>query len=528
MRRLGLANLLLASAISLTATVCQAETGESGEVASLPASEFQRHVEFLASDELAGRPPGSEGSAQAAAYIIKHLQEAGFSPLLPDGEWLQEFPLNEADPSTGSLFGKNILAVRRGRGALEREAILVSAHYDHLASKSRGAEGEDLIYNGADDNASGVAVLLMLARALAEEPELLGDSCRTVIFASFDAEEKGLLGAKFYVQHPPWPLDRTAAVINFDAVGRLRMDQFFAFDAETSPQLAQFVRDAAAERRLLAETRLGGHGRSDHAVFLAQGIPGVHFCTGVSVDYHQVTDQWQRLNLEGGAKLAGVALQVVRQSLTDPQKLEFRALNPTFDVNLLLNVMRSLGIVPNVNAQEGRYPQILFVVPDSPAARHGLASSDQITSFNGMRFNRVEEVLAILQQLTFEEGLRLTVLREGGERPIELPAEVFAGLIGPQARLLENGKYEVRFSFQAETQTKKVYLAGEFNDWQPTAHRMNGPDKNGLFTTQLTLEPGVYQYKFVLEGTEWASDPRNMYRTGEHNNSVLWVGRLDK
>lgn len=522
--------LALTCAFSLSSSVSRAEhdgntTGDP--LAPFTAAEFQQHVAFLASDELAGRPPGSEGSAKAAEYIIEHFKQAGFTPLLPDGSWLQQFPLGQADPATGSLFGQNILAVLRGRGDLASEAVLVSAHYDHLASKSRGAAEEDTIYNGADDNASGVALLLMLARALSDE-QTQGDSCRTVILASFDAEEEGLLGARHYAQRPPWPLDKTAAVINFDGVGRLRLGKFFAFDAETDPTLAQFIRDAATERQLIAETRLGGHGRSDHVVFIAHGIPSMHLFTGAHVDYHQVTDHWERLNLEGGATMASIALEVLRKAMRHPQKFEYRPQNPSFDVTLLLSVMRSLGIIPNVNAQEGRYPQILFVVPDSPAAKHGLASGDQITAVNGLRFGRVEDFLAILQQITFEDGLRLTVLRDGAERKVQLPAEVFAALSGPQATRLDSGQYKVSFRFQAEPQVKAVYLAGEFNDWQATALRMEGPDDEGVFSTQLTLDPGIYQYKFVVEGTEWTADPQNIYHTGEQNKSVLWVGRLTK
>ena len=522
--------IVLSAALALPFSLSQAEEEDNiadEALALFTAAEFQQHVEFLASDELAGRPPGSKGSAKAAGYIIEHFKQAGFEPLQKDGSWLQQFPLELADPATGSLFGQNILAVLRGHGELASEAILVSAHYDHLASKSRGAEGEDTIFNGADDNASGVALLLMLARALSDEQTPV-DSCRTVILASFDAEEKGLLGAKHYAQRPPWPLDKTAAVINFDGVGRLRLGKLIAFDAETNPTLAEFVREAATERELVAETRLGSHGRSDHVVFIAHSIPGMHLFTGSHVDYHQVTDHWERLNLEGGATMASIALEVLRKAMTHPQKLEYRPQNPGFDVTLLLSVLRSLGIVPNVNAQEGRYPQILFVVPESPAAKHGMASGDQITAVNGVRFDRVEDFIVILLKLNFEDGLRLTVLRDGAERQIELPAEVFAALSGPRTTRLESGQYKVMFRYQAEPQVKAVYLAGEFNDWQPTALRMEGPDDEGVFSTQLTLDPGIYQYKFVLDGDQWIADPQNIYHTGENRNSVLWVGKLSE
>ena len=95
---------------------------------------------------------------------------------------------------------------------------------------------------------------------------------------------------------------------------------------------------------------------------------------------------------------------------------------------------------------------------------------------------------------------------------------------GPKTARLENGKYAVDFRYQAARGVKAVYLAGEFNQWQPTGHPMNGPDASGLFATRLELPEGIYEYKFVIEGKDWTPDPENIYRVGKHDNSVLWIG----
>jgi hypothetical protein len=381
-----------------------------------------------------------------------------------------------------------------------------------------------VIYNGADDNASGVAAMLLVAKAIASEKSRLPESRRAILFCSFDAEEQGLLGAKHYVKRPAWPLDKTALVINFDCVGRLRMSQFFASDVETNPTLAEFVREVAGERRLKAVTRFGWHGRSDHAVFIERGIAGVHFFTGAHADYHGVGDHTDKLNFEGGADVAWVAYRLLQQAIAEPGPIEFQKLDPTFDLTFALNLVQTLGIVPNVNAQEGRYPQIVFVVPGSPAARHGLKSGDEIVSLNGLVFNRVEDGLTIFPQLTFEEGLRLTILRGQETVEVKLPASVFEKLLGPKAVRLENGKYEVEFRYQASAGVNEVYLAGDFNAWSPTALRMTGPDKTGQFTTRLELAPGAYEYKYVVDGKNWIADPQNLYRVGKDDNSVLRVG----
>jgi len=414
---------------------CRSEEApqESRDRGTFSAEEFKKHVVFLASDDLAGRAPGSDGSAKALKYILEQFQAYGLKPLLKKDSWIQEFPLDAPDQKTGTLFAKNAIAVYPGRGKLKDEAVIVCAHYDHIGVRSRpGEEAEDLIYNGADDNASGVAAILLMAKALTQRSDSTEESHRTVIFVSFDAEEQGLLGAKHYVQRPPWPLGKTAAVINFDGIGRMRRNQFFACDIETNSILAQTVREAAREKAVVVETRLGGHGRSDHVIFQRIGIPGVHFFTGVSIHYHQVTDHWETLNPKGGATIAWVGYQALCKAMTYPDPIDFQKPSPTFSIQRAIHLMRSLGIIPNVNAQQGNYPEILFVTPNSPAAKAGLESGDQITALNGLRFSRVEDGLVILQQLSFDEGMRIEVLRNGETKELTIPANIFEGLSDPK------------------------------------------------------------------------------------------------
>lgn len=520
-------SILLAIFLAVLATVCFADE-EPVAIPVLPspftAAGFQKHVVYLSSDELAGRNVGSEGWHRAAEYVIRHLKDAGFQPLASDGSWFQEFPLNVANLPISGTTARNILAVFPGRGELKDQAVIVSAHLDHLGTKD-GKEDEDTIFNGADDNASGVAAVLLIVRALREESRAMPESHRTVIFASFDAEERGLQGAHHYARHPVWPLEQTAAVINFDSMGRLRMGKVYASDAETNPVLARATIEAAKSRGIVAETRFGGHGRSDHAVFVERGIPGLHFFTGANADYHQVTDHAERLNFEGGATIAWIGWQVLRTAVTQAERLAFEKPNPAFDMQLTLNFVKAMGIIPMVNAQEGRYPQILFVVPSSPAATYGLKSGDQIAAVNGIRLGRVEDALLIFQQLTFDEGLRLTVLRGADETDVRFPASFFETMSGPKISRLENGRYEALFRYQPPAGVKTVYLAGEFNQWQPMALRMEGPDDSGSFSTRLELKEGAYKYKFVHEGTDWVSDPKNLYQVGKFGNSVFWLGK---
>jgi hypothetical protein len=523
--------LLLASSFAAPTAVCLADE-PAGSLKDLPApfqaNEFKKHAVYLSSDELAGRAPGSEGAAKAADYVIQHFKEFGLKPVRESGTWYQEFPLAAPDRSSGSVTAKNIVAILPGQGKLGREAVIVCAHYDHLGTKPARTPGEDTIYNGADDNASGVAALLLIAQSLSTNKASLPPSYRSVLVISFDGEEQGLLGSKYYVDHPLWPLAKTAAVVNFDVVGRLRMGKLFAFDVESNQMLADCVRDTARQRHLAAQTRVGGSRRSDQANFLDRNIPGMQFNTGTHSDYHQVTDESSRLNMEGGATVAWIGYRVLLKAMTEPGPIEFQKSDPSYDVSFLLNMVQTIGIVPNVNAQEGRYAQILFVVPNSEAAKAGLQSGDQITAINGLVLNRVEDAIDIFAQLTLEDGLQLSVLRGDAKKQFTIPGTVFQALSGPKTKKLENGSYDVEFRFEAPNNAKSVNLAGEFNKWNATTLPMSGPDSKHVFTLHTQLKEGPYEYKFVVNGNDWTPDPKNLYRIGKNDNSLLWVGPRHK
>jgi hypothetical protein len=523
--------LLSACSFALTVPVYGAEDPASN-LKELPApfkpDALKKHAVYLASDELAGRAPGSEGSGKAAAYIIRNFKEFGLKPVRDDGSWFQEFPLGSPDRSSGSITAKNVLAILPGRGKLGHEAIVVSAHYDHLGSKPARSPKEDTIYNGADDNASGVAAMLLVAEALAADKSSLPESHRSVLFISFDGEEQGLAGSRYYVERPVWPLDKTAAVINFDMVGRLRMGKVYASDAETNTVLADRVRKAASERQLVAETRAGGAARSDQQSFLDHSIPGLQFNTGINADYHRVSDHVDKLNMDGGATIGWIGYQALRTAMEHAGKFKFEKTDPKFDISLLLHLVHELGVVPNLSAQGGIYPEILFVVPNSPAAKSGMQNGDQITAVNGLQFTRVEDGLEIFPQITWEDGVRFSVFRGKSKAELSIPASVFQAMSGPKSKRLDNGKYDVEFRFQAAPAVKTLYLAGEFNGWKPAGLRMDGPDNKGLFTKHMQLSEGSYEYKFVIEGKDWTPDPQNLYRVGKNDNSLVWVGARHK
>jgi len=275
---------------------------------------------------------------------------------------------------------------------------------------------------------------------------------------------------------------------------------------------------------LTVETRLNGARRSDHANFLDHSIPAVHFNSGMHVDYHQVTDEVERIDSEGGARIAWIAYRLLRDTMETPGQLRYRRPSPTFDVQSILQFVLKLGIIPEQNAQSGRSALIRFVLPGSAAAKHGIQSGDEIIGANGVQFTSLIDAALLFGQLRLDQGLRLTIRRQGKTLEVTMPAEVFKDFAGPTVRALGKEQYEVLFRCKPAGMVKTVALAGTFNDWNPKAKQLEGPDKDGYFTTRLELKAGTYEYKFVLDGTTWLADPENFRTTGANGNSVLTVG----
>jgi hypothetical protein len=508
----------MATFASTLLAVCAAGLATSG-VEPLSAERFRQHVAYLASDELAGRDVGSPGAVKAAEYVARHFKEFGLEPVGESQTYFQPFSWN-GKPA------RNVVGLLAGAGELSGEFVLVSAHYDHLGIlATEGKPAGDIIYNGADDNASGVAVLLQMAQAIAHDKDQLAANRRSILFVAFDAEERGLFGARHYVQVPARPLEKTVAVLNFDQVGRLRQKVLNATEASSCAYFEQTLAALAKEFGLRIETRGGGAMRSDQAVFLERRIPAIQFQTGMHANYHQVSDEVATLNLEGAALVARVADRFLRNIITHNGPLPFRPLDPDYDVQHLLGIVSRLGIVPELNSQDGKYPKVLFVIPNSPAAQHGLKGGDQITGFDGKNFERLEDAMILFAQLRFDRDLRLALLREGQQVEITIPAEVFKAMAGPESTLTRGGSYEVAFRFKPPKGARSVSVAGSFNEWNPSTLAMDGPDNDGFYSATLVLKPGDYEYKFVIDnGKVWQADPSNMHQVGPYRNSLLRLG----
>ncbi|MGH7826926.1 MAG: M20/M25/M40 family metallo-hydrolase [Candidatus Binatia bacterium] len=318
---------------------------------------------------------------------------------------------------------ENVVAVLPGSDAtLKHENIVIGAHYDHLGFGhfgTRDSSTEGQIHHGADDNASGTTVLLELARRLSRldpKPQ------RTIVFAAFSAEELGLHGSRHYVNHPPFPLASTKAMLNLDMVGRLRDNRLTVFGANSAKEFGALILDAA--RRIGLEIRESdGIGRSDHMSFYNKKIPVLHFFTGIHADYHRPGDTWEKLNFEGMAKIAGLVLTTTQELAAMREPLNFAGIpaRPSVgDGGTQSPFNTYLGSIPDYGGSSNRGVKLAGVSAGSPAALAGLREGDVIVRFAGAEIRNIEDLTAQLRAKKPGDEVVIVVLR--GAQSVSLKA----------------------------------------------------------------------------------------------------------
>jgi hypothetical protein len=270
-------------------------------------------IAYLASPALAGRAAGTPGNDSAAVFLARRLHALGLPGAFPGVcaagttcriSYFQYFVGEE-------VRGHNVGAFIRGSDPdFYREFIVIGAHYDHLGRSPRFALDPDLlasVHPGADDNASGTAALLELARRLAARPPP-----RSILIIHFDAEEWGLVGSRAFVQRPPVPASAIVFMLNLDMVGRLR-GRDLLIDGSVADLPTRALADSVARAVGVPAVRSNvSEGRSDHAVFAALGVPALSLTSGFHSDYHRVTDVASRIDVPGLTRIVDVAEGIVR------------------------------------------------------------------------------------------------------------------------------------------------------------------------------------------------------------------------
>lgn len=320
---------------------------------------------------------------------------------------------------------ENVVAILNGADpSLTGENIVIGAHYDHLGLGYFGArerQSEGRIHPGADDNASGTAVLLDLARRMTQLP---AKPARTVVFVAFSGEELGLYGSRSFVERAPF-IKSTKAMINLDMVGRLRENRVTVFGTRSSPGFSTMVLDGARQLGLEVQES-DGVGRSDHMSFYNKKIAVLHFFTGTHGDYHRPSDTWDKINIDGAAKVSDLVLISALQiaDAKDPPNFASLPARPPGDQEEgEVKLGTYLGSIPDYGANAGGV-RLAGVTEGSPAARAGLREGDIIVQLAEMKIQNIEDLTAALQARKPGDEVEITVLRTG--KPVTLKATLRA------------------------------------------------------------------------------------------------------
>lgn len=361
--------------------------------------QFMRHVGYLASPELEGRSPGSRGLDEAALYIADQFRAAGLQSV--NGAFLQRW--RESVAGSGEIELANVVGLLPGANQqLRAEPIVVGAHYDHL-----GSDGGE-IYPGADDNASGVAILIETATRLARSfsPQ------RPILFVAFTAEEAGLLGSQQFLRQPPGGYDNFFAMINLDSVGRLEGRRLQVFGTESAYEWPFMAQGIGFTIGVQSEFPPAAIASSDHASFLQAGIPAIHLFAGTHPDFHRPTDTSDKLDTAGMSDIAlwleeavvylGDRTEPFQVTLENAPAVPAPAAGPR---------SAALGVVPDFG-WTGEGVRVDGITPNSAAAAAELQAGDILLRFNGEAVGDLQVYSELLRAVDPGDSVRLQVRRQ--------------------------------------------------------------------------------------------------------------------
>lgn len=363
--------------------------------------QFLRHAEYLADPELEGRGIGSRGLEEAALYIADQFRAAGLQPL--DGAFLHRW--RESVEGTGEVELANVVGLLPGISPeLSAQPIVVGAHYDHL-----GSEGGE-IHPGADDNASGVAILIETATKLARA---FGPQ-RPILFVAFTAEEAGLIGSRRFLREPPGGYSDFFAMINLDSVGRLEGRSLQVFGTESAYEWPFMAQGIGFTIGVQSEFPVAAIASSDHASFLEAGIPAIHLFAGTHADFHRPSDTSDKLDTAGMSDIALWLEEAVVYlgDRTEPFRVTLENAPVVSAPAQGAGPRRAaLGVVPDFG-WTGEGVRVDGVTPGSAAEATGLQANDILLRFNGEVVDDLQIYSELLREVEPGDSVRLEIRRQ--------------------------------------------------------------------------------------------------------------------
>ena len=319
---------------------------------------------------------------------------------------------------------KNIVAVLDGAGPLAKETVVLGAHYDHLGYGGRDslAPGQKAIHHGADDNASGTAALVELARRFAAEPRGANATPlarRRIVFLAFSAEEVGLLGSAHYTKEPRFPLEDTTAMVNLDMVGRLKDDangkpRLEVGGAGTAKEFNDLLDRINGKSAFDLRKNAAGVGPSDHTSFYMKGVPVFFFFTGLHREYHKPTDTADLINYPGLAKVTDFVESLARTLATDPKRPEYvKGMTGSFSGGSGGVGVPRMGFMPGDYSDDAGGVLVASVNKGGPAEKGGIRDGDLIVEVAGRPIKNMGAYMVVMGTQRRGQPVEITVVRKG-------------------------------------------------------------------------------------------------------------------
>ncbi len=392
-----------------------------------PAFDVERlmaHVHFLADERLEGRGAGTPGLDAATDYVAKAFADAGLQPGGDGGTWFQAFEAPDG-PDGKPVRMRNVVGVLPGTNdAWKTQSVVIGAHVDHLGlgwpDVREGMKGK--IHNGADDNASGVSVLIETARVLAAERRP-----RSLVFVAFSGEEWGLKGSKHYVQAMArYPVKDALAMVNLDTVGRLFDKKLMALGTGGTREWPFVVMGVAATTGVETTAVPDDPQGSDQVAFRDAGVPAIQLFSGANEDYHRPTDDVEKIDAAGLAKVALFLRETVAYLGERPEPFHAtgapgKPAAPTAAGTAPKARRKVLfGSVPDFEFK-GPGVKVGSVVADSPAAKAGLAAGDVLLSIGGEKLENLRGYSEVLKKHVPGDVVKVVWKRGEAEMTADVP-----------------------------------------------------------------------------------------------------------
>ncbi len=373
-------------------------------IGQIEENKLKQHIRILSADSMQGRGTGSDGERMAASYIEKQFKKIKLQPLGDEKKYLQSFTFKGGVHGTG-IEGKanNII------GYLDNDAtntIVIGAHYDHLGLGENGssldANPQGKIHNGADDNASGVAGLIELARYFQKNKI---KEKYNFLFSAFSGEELGLFGSKYFTEHPPIDLTKVNYMINLDMIGRLDpITKALAVSGTGTSAVWENELKKLSNDNLKIKTDSAGVGPSDHTSFYLKNIPVLHFFTGSHSDYHKPSDDWEKINFAGEKTVLELIVKIVEDLDASPKLVFLPTKNKSMGFARSFKV--TMGVMPSYTfSEEGL--KVDGVSDGKPAQKAGILTGDLIIQIGEIQIKDIRAYMDALSK--FEKGQTVPV-----------------------------------------------------------------------------------------------------------------------